>query len=623
MTALGRYEIIAKIGAGAMGTVYRARDTVLEREIALKTIRTGPQVEPEIHERFYREARACAGLQHPSIVVVYDFGEIDQVAYIAMELLHGSDIRKVIERRLEIPLAKKIDAMAQVCEALAYEHRHVIVLRDVKPSNLFIIDSKCTKVLDFGIARLPSSMLTGAGRILGTPNYMAPEQILGEPSYARADLFSAAVVFFEFLVYSHPFQSDQIPQRIVEGEPDSLFDHDPKLPILLERVLQRAMAKDPERRYRTGNEFAGDLRAILEALRQNASPTFSGMQLPSEREVRSAIPEPKSSDASDQSSVPMPPPPVWWKPALEWVRHQPRIALISAGGFAFLMVIGIVAVVASQPAVQPLVATALVRSPSAFLYKNESLASTIVSVPKGERVNILKMPLSPDQQWVPAQFVSSRNRKAYRPGYMRVSDLEGWDSANADYSLVLILMFHAGDSGGAKDQAELDALQSLISRFPGTRAARQASIDVAKLDWAAIQALKDSGQPPSAWQSRLDSARAHLDAASDDPSLTSDVDPLRRQIEALTADSTPGPTQATEPRAPTPPSGLASPPNSERLSKKKIETLLSEAESLWDQRNLDEAEKRVDRVLKMQKDNPRALDLQEKIKKRKELLEKY
>jgi serine/threonine protein kinase len=189
MTALGRYEIIAKIGAGAMGTVYRARDTVLEREIALKTIRTGPQVEPEIHERFYREARACAGLQHPSIVVVYDFGEIDQVAYIAMELLHGSDIRKVIERRLEIPLAKKIDAMAQVCEALAYAHRHGIVHRDVKPSNLFIIDSKCTKVLDFGIARLPSSMLTGAGRILGTPNYMAPEQILGEPSDARADLF--------------------------------------------------------------------------------------------------------------------------------------------------------------------------------------------------------------------------------------------------------------------------------------------------------------------------------------------------------------------------------------------------------------------------------------------------
>ena len=711
MTALGRYEIIEKIGAGAMGTVYRARDTVLDREIALKTIRTGPQVEPELHERFYREARACAGLQHPSIVVVYDFGEIDQIAYIAMELLHGSDIRKIIDRRLEIPLVKKIDAMAQVCEALAYAHRHGIVHRDVKPSNLFIIDSKCTKVLDFGIARLPSSMLTGAGRILGTPNYMAPEQLLGEPSDARADLFSAAVVFFEFLVYSHPFKSDQIPHRIVKGEPDSLFDHDAKLPILLERILKRAMAKDPERRYRTGSEFAGDLRAILEALRQNASPTFSGMQLPSEREFHSAIPEPKSPPTSDQLSVPMPPPaaeypeerrlpqpqqtdqsgarrpclhcgapnrsaavyciqcgapmpappaepaasvsrrvrsiaipdevaaksdagidtsplgpasspsrpsPVWWKPALEWMRLQPRVALIWAGGFVFLILIGIIAVIPSQAPVQPAVATALVSSPSAFVYKNASLASTIISVPKGERVNILKMPLSQGQQSVPAQFVNNRNHKVYRPGYMRVTDLEGWDSANADNSLALIRMFHAEDSDGTTDQAELDALQSVISRFPGTRAAREANIDAAKLDLAA---------------SRLDSARVHLDAASDDPSLASDVDPLRRKLEALIADSppgsAPGSTQATEPRAATAGStatrttGPASQSKSERLLKKKIEMLLSEAENLWDQRDLDEAEKRVNRVLKIDKDNHRALELQEKIRKRKELLEKY
>ena len=648
MTALGRYEIIDKIGAGAMGTVYRARDTVLDREIALKTIRTGPQVEPELHERFYREARACAGLQHPSIVVVYDFGEIDQIAYIAMELLHGSDIRKIIDRRLEIPLVKKIDAMAQVCEALAYAHRHGIVHRDVKPSNLFIIDSKCTKVLDFGIARLPSSMLTGAGRILGTPNYMAPEQILGEPSDARADLFSAAVVFFELLVYSHPFKSDQIPQRIVEGAPDSLFDHDPKLPILLERVLQRAMAKDPERRYRTGSELAGDLRAILEALRQEASPTFSRMQLPSEREVHSAIPEPKSS-TSDRSSVlmPAPPPepaasvrprvraitipddvaaksdappsPVWWKPALELARHQPRVALIAAGGFVLLMAIGIVAMIPAQVPVQPRVATALVGSPGAFVYKNASPASTIVSVPKGERVNILKMPLSQGQQWVPAQFVNSRNHKVYRPGYMRLADLQGWGSANADDSLALIRMFHAGDSGGAKDRAELDALQLVISRFPGTRAAREANIDAAKLDLAAGQALKNTGQPPSAWQSRLDSAMAYLDAASDDPSLASDVDPLRRQIEALIADSA---APASAGSAATPTTGPVNQPNSEKLSKKKIEMLLSEADSLWDQRNLDEAGKRVNRVLKIEKNNAHALDLQEKIKRRKELLEK-
>jgi serine/threonine protein kinase len=785
MTTLGRYEIIDKLGAGSMGTVYRARDTVLDREIALKTIRTGPQVEPELRERFQREARACARLQHPSIVVVYDFGEIDQIAYIAMELLNGSDIRKIIDRRLEIPLAKKIEAMAQVCEALAYAHRHGIIHRDVKPSNLFIVDSKCTKVLDFGIARLPSSILTAAGRILGTPNYMAPEQILAKPSDARADLFSAAVVFFEFLVYSHPFKSDLIPRRIVEGEPDSLFDHDPKLPILLERILQRALAKDPEQRYSTGYEFAGDLRAILEALRQDASPTFSGAQLPSEREVHSATPEPKSParsgedseewrwselrrliaeferaalqrdtaqarlifaqleavDAADSrfidavqscrtrlseleserrqpdrsrvassdqpgvripclhcgasnrsaavycikcgASMPAPPaeaavavgvsakgstpalisttlfkmeasvpPPVqsistpgevvtksyagidtsaegpassqrlpsraWWKRALEWVGRQQRIALISAGGFLFLIVIGIIAVIPWQAPVQPLVATARVRSAGAFLYKNASQASTIVSVPKGERINILKMPLSQDQ-WVPAQFVSSLNHKVYRAGYMRLADLEGWDSANADNSLALIRMFHAGDSGGT-DQAQLDALQSVISRFPGTRAAREANIDAAKLDLAASQALKDAGQPPSAWQSRLGSARAYLDAASDDPSLASGVDPLRRQLEALIADSAaPPPVRSTA----TPTAGPVSQPGSERLSKKKIEALLSDADSFWDQRNLDEAEKRVNRVLKIDKNNPHALDLQEKIKRRKELLEKY
>jgi hypothetical protein len=179
-------------------------------------------------------------------------------------------------------------------------------------------------------------------------------------------------------------------------------------------------------------------------------------------------------------------------------------------------------------------------------------------------------------------------------------------------------MFHAEDSDGTTDQAELDALQSVISRFPGTRAAREANIDAAKLDLAA---------------SRLDSARVHLDAASDDPSLASDVDPLRRKLEALIADSppgsAPGSTQATEPRAATAGStatrttGPASQSKSERLLKKKIEMLLSEAENLWDQRDLDEAEKRVNRVLKIDKDNHRALELQEKIRKRKELLEKY
>ena len=309
MTTIGRYEILDKLGTGSMGTVYRARDTVLDRPVALKIIRTGADVEPEIRERFYREARSCARLQHPSIVVVHDLGEVDRVAFIAMELLEGMDYRKVIDQRLDIPLTAKLGAMIQICEALAHAHKHGIVHRDIKPSNLLLLtNQKDVKVLDFGIARLPSSRLTVAGQILGTPNYMAPEQVLGKPTDPRADLFSAAVVFFEFLVYAHPFKSQTISQRIVKDQPDSLFQYDTRLPVLLERILNRGLAKDPAERYRTGEEFAADVRALLDALLHDASPTFSRVQLPSERDVRAYDPLPAPSAAGEPSLMaPVPP----------------------------------------------------------------------------------------------------------------------------------------------------------------------------------------------------------------------------------------------------------------------------------------------------------------------------
>jgi serine/threonine protein kinase len=261
-----RYEFIEKLDAGSMGVIYRARDKILEREIAIKAIRTGKQVDPEIRERFYREARACARLRHPSIVTVYDLGEAGNVAFIAMELLSGLDFRKLIERRVEIALATKLKAMVEICEGLAHAHRHSIVHRDIKPSNLFLTDENRAKILDFGIARLPSSTLTVVGHILGTPNYMAPEQILAKHPDFRSDLFSAGVVFFELLVFHHPFFAHAIPERIVEGEPDSLFDHDTNLPPALGRIFLRAMAKDPNARYKSGDEFASDLKAVLEQL---------------------------------------------------------------------------------------------------------------------------------------------------------------------------------------------------------------------------------------------------------------------------------------------------------------------------------------------------------------------
>ena len=314
MALLGRYETMDKLGTGSMGTVFRARDTLLEREVALKVIRTGSDIEPELRERFYREARACGRLQHPAIVAVFDLGEIDNVAWIAMELLEGRDLRKVTDQRLRLPLSIKLEVMAQVCDALSHAHKHGIIHRDIKPSNLFLVEDRRAKVLDFGIARLPSSRLTVANKILGTPNYMAPEQILGKPVDTRSDLFSAAVVFFELLVFAHPFHAQNIPDRIIRGEPDSLFDHDAKLPVLLERILSRGLSQDPTKRYQTGDEFAADLRAVADAVRQDASPTFSRIELPSEREFPTLPMAPQTVDAG---GVLLRPPPLGEDPH-EW-----------------------------------------------------------------------------------------------------------------------------------------------------------------------------------------------------------------------------------------------------------------------------------------------------------------
>jgi serine/threonine-protein kinase len=267
MEKLGRYEILETLGTGSMGVVYKARDTLLYREIALKTIGTGPSIDPELRERFYREARACALLQHPNIVTVFDLGEADNMAYIVMELLQGDDLRKVMEDKRPVPIDSKLDMMVQVCEALDHAHQHQVVHRDIKPSNIFVQMGNRSKVLDFGIARLPSSKLTLVGRVLGTPNYMAPEQILGQGCDRRSDLFSAAVVFFEFASSVHPYRSSFIPSRIVDGKADCLRDFDPSLPYGLESALARALEREPDRRYQSGEEFAADLRVVLQELR--------------------------------------------------------------------------------------------------------------------------------------------------------------------------------------------------------------------------------------------------------------------------------------------------------------------------------------------------------------------
>ena len=275
MGVIGRYETHEQIGRGTMGVVYRARDTVLDRFVALKILRTGRDLDLEIKERFYREAKFGARLQHPNLAVIYDLGEADNQPFIAMELLQGADLRTYIEEKRPVPLSQKIDFLAQICDGIAYAHRQGVVHRDIKPSNIFIHEDRQPKILDFGIARLPTSTLTVAGNVLGTPNYMSPEQIQSRPCDARSDLFSAAIVFYEFLVYAHPFRSTFIPRRIAGDLPDSLYDHDPDIPPGLEELVMQGLAKHPEDRIQSAEAFATALRQILELVRSHrASEAF-------------------------------------------------------------------------------------------------------------------------------------------------------------------------------------------------------------------------------------------------------------------------------------------------------------------------------------------------------------
>lgn len=228
-----RYEILAEIGRGSTGAIYRAKDVVLDRDVALKVLSAEASADPELKERFFREARLCARLSHPNIVPVYDFGQDENGSWIVMQLLEGSDLRRIIAERQFISVHDKIRILAGICRGLEYAHRTGVVHRDIKPSNIFVESTTDARILDFGVAHAYSSSLTRVGRALGTPQYMSPEQKRGEPCDARSDIFAIGVVAYEFLSGRHPFSSETL-----KGE----------LPVDAENILRRAMDPDPQRR---------------------------------------------------------------------------------------------------------------------------------------------------------------------------------------------------------------------------------------------------------------------------------------------------------------------------------------------------------------------------------------
>ena len=264
---IGKYQIIRPLGKGAMGIVYLAHDTVLERDVALKVMVSQIADDPELKQRFEREARAVAKMTHPNVVTVFDLGShTDGSPFIAMELLKGTDLQRAVRQPPPLTLERKVSIIVQVLAGLAHAHQAGIVHRDIKPANIFINTEGTVKIMDFGVARLTTASMTGTGNIVGTADYMSPEQVKGSRVDGRSDVFSVGCMLYELLSNRRPFHSDNLMAifyKITHEEPN--FD---VIPVgeeydRLMPVLRKALAKDLEARYQTAYEFAVDLRSWL------------------------------------------------------------------------------------------------------------------------------------------------------------------------------------------------------------------------------------------------------------------------------------------------------------------------------------------------------------------------
>lgn len=262
---LGRYEIEGELGHGAMGTVYKAVDPLIERIVAIKTINLDLSKEElaVFEERFYREAKSAGKLSHPNIVTIYDVGECDNIAYIAMEFLEGQSLREVLDSGTVLTLERIGELAAQVAEGLAYAQEHGIVHRDIKPANIVITKNGVAKITDFGIAHMPSGSRTMAGMVMGSPKYMSPEQVVGKQVDGRSDIFSLGVVLYEMLTGASPFDGDNISAimyRILNEMPVAPHTLNPNIPEAFDWIVAKALAKHPDDRYQTAQELADDLR---------------------------------------------------------------------------------------------------------------------------------------------------------------------------------------------------------------------------------------------------------------------------------------------------------------------------------------------------------------------------
>jgi Serine/threonine protein kinase len=283
---LGPYEILAPIGAGGMGEVYRARDSKLRREVAIKVLPSAASADPDRRQRFEQEARSASALNHPNILTIYDIGSSDETVYIAMELIEGKTLRELIATSEPLPTKKLLDVAVQIAEGLAKAHAAGIVHRDLKPENLMVSKDGFVKILDFGLAKLTEPVAQGAsilptaigsptepGTVMGTAGYMSPEQASGQPLDFRSDQFTLGAILYEMATGKRAFQRKTGAETlvaIIREEPDSLGQLAPKAPAPVRWIVERLLAKDPEERYASTKDLARDLRSVRDHLSETS-----------------------------------------------------------------------------------------------------------------------------------------------------------------------------------------------------------------------------------------------------------------------------------------------------------------------------------------------------------------
>ncbi len=279
---LGRYVIESEIGRGAMGVVFKATDSVLQRTVAVKTVNMAMEKDhaDKYEARFYHEARAAGALNHPNIVTVYDAGKAGDVVYMAMEYIQGIELRNLLVEGQAMGVPQAVSIAAQVAEGLAYAHQQGVVHRDIKPANIMVVADGPVKITDFGIARMRASAdLTQTGVMLGSPKYMSPEQVIGKRADHRSDIFSLGVILYEMLTGAAPFSGENVTAlmyQIVNFALPAPSSINRQVPEMLDFVVAKMLAKPLDERYQDARELAKDLRECERGLSAPGIGTLPG-----------------------------------------------------------------------------------------------------------------------------------------------------------------------------------------------------------------------------------------------------------------------------------------------------------------------------------------------------------